>query len=82
MEVQRQLEEDLREIFDRLEGVRMTLQTLKPHYRSQKKRYVENNAKVKDLLHFKDKVKDSLNGFLIMFEVKKEDTLKTLSHSL
>ena len=53
---------------------------MRPYYKDKKKRYVDANAKVTDLLHFKEKVKDSLNGFLIMFEVKKENTLQTLSH--
>lgn len=53
----------------------MTLDALKPDYRDKKKRYVEASSKVKDLIDFKEKVKDSLNGFLIMFEVKKEQTL-------
>ena len=60
--------------------MRGSLDSLRPYYKDKKKRYVDSNAKVTDLLHFKEKVKDSLNGFLIMFEVKKESTLQTLSH--
>ena len=80
IEVQQQLTEDLSDIFDKVQAVRGSLDTLRPYYKDKKKRYVDANAKVTDLLHFKEKVKDSLNGFLIMFEVKKENTLQTLSH--
>jgi hypothetical protein len=60
----------------------MTLDALKPDYRGKKKRYIEASSKVKDLIMRKNTVKDSLNGFLIMFEVKKETTLQNLSHQL
>ena len=60
----------------------MTLDALKPDYRGKKKRYIEASSKVKDLLEFKNGVKDSLSGFLIMYEVKKENSLQELSHKL
>jgi len=38
--------------------------------------------KLDELRVYKEKVKNQMNGFLIMYEVKKEETLKELSKKL
>ena len=35
-----------------------------------------------ELRHYKERVKNQMNGFLIMYEVKKEETYKELSKKL
>jgi len=37
---------------------------------------------MEELRNYKEKVKNQMNGFLIMYEVKKEETLKELSKKL
>ena len=37
---------------------------------------------MEELRHYKERVKNQMNGFLIMYEVKKEETLKELSKKL
>jgi hypothetical protein len=43
---------------------------------------MESKLKLDELRHYKDRVKNQMNGFLIMYEVKREETLKELSKKL
>jgi hypothetical protein len=55
---------------------------IKGDYKFKKARYQESKLKLDELRVYKEKVKNQMNGFLIMYEVKKEETLKELSKKL
>lgn len=55
---------------------------IRGEYKFKKRRYMESKLKLDELRHYKEKVKNQMNGFLIMYEVKKEETLKELSKKL
>ena len=81
-ELQRQLMEDLRDLFDKKEAARTQVEGLKPDYRLKKGEYFESKDKLEEVLQHKQSVKDQMMGFLKMYEVKKEATLQQLSHRL
>ena len=81
-ELQRQLMDDLREIFEKKDAASMQAEQLKPDFRAKKQEYLETKDKLEDLLQHKESVKEQLDGFLKMYEVKKEATLLQLSHAL
>ena len=82
VELQRQLMEDLRDLFEKKESARAQVEQLRPDYKYKKNFYIESKEKLEDLLQYKGKVKDQMYGFLKMYEVKKESTLQQLSHRL
>lgn len=43
---------------------------------------MESKLKLEELRIYKERVKTQMSGFLIMYEVKKEETLKELSKKL
>lgn len=45
-------------------------------------KYSKNRVKVDELREKKKSIKDQLNGFLIMYELKKESIIKALSQNL
>jgi hypothetical protein len=55
---------------------------IRGEYKFKKQRYAEAKLKLDELRHYKERVKTQMNGFLIMYEVKKEETLKELSRKL
>jgi len=55
---------------------------IRSEYKFKKRRYMESKLKLDELRHYKDRVKNQMNGFLIMYEVKREETLKELSKKL
>jgi hypothetical protein len=55
---------------------------IRDEYKSKKRRYTETKIKLDELRHYKERVKTQMNGFLIMYEVKREETLKELSKKL
>lgn len=77
-----QLELDLQDLQDKFESVQHSLDLIRGEYRFKKGRYHEQKLKLDELRHYKEKVKTQMNGFLIMCEVKKEETLKELSKKL
>lgn len=60
----------------------MTIDQIRDDYRYKKNRYHDAKMKLDELRHYKERVKNQMNGFLIMYEVKKEETLKELSKKL
>jgi hypothetical protein len=58
------------------------MELIRGEYRFKKARYQEAKLKLDELRVYKDKVKNQMNGFLVMYEVKKEETLKELSKKL
>ncbi len=60
----------------------MSLDLIRGEYKFKKRRYVESKLKLDELRHYKERVKNQMNGFLIMYEVKREETLKELSKKL
>lgn len=59
-----------------------SLDLIKGDYKFKKARYQDAKLKLDELRVYKEKVKNQMNGFLIMYEVKKEETLKELSNKL
>jgi hypothetical protein len=55
---------------------------IRGEYKFKKRRYMESKLKLDELRHYKERVKNQMNGFLIMYEVKREETLKELSKKL
>jgi hypothetical protein len=55
---------------------------IRSEYKFKKRRYMESKLKLEELRHYKERVKNQMNGFLIMYEVKREETLKELSKKL
>lgn len=55
---------------------------IKDEYHYKKNRYHDSKMKLDESRHYKERVKNQMNGFLIMYEVKKEETLKELSKKL
>lgn len=59
-----------------------SLDLIKGDYKFKKARYQDAKLKLDELRVYKEKVKNQMNGFLIMYEVKREETLKELSKKL
>ena len=55
---------------------------IKSEFSYKKARFTEAKMKLEELRHYKERVKNQMNGFLIMIEVKKEETYKELSKKL
>ena len=77
-----QLELDISDLNNKLNAVLQSLDLIKGDYKFKKARYQESKLKLDELRVYKEKVKNQMNGFLIMYEVKKEETLKELSIKL
>lgn len=77
-----QLELDISDLNNKLNAVLQSLDLIKGDYKFKKARYQESKLKLDELRVYKEKVKNQMNGFLIMYEVKKEETLKELSKKL
>lgn len=77
-----QLELDISDLNNKLNSVLQSLDLIKGDYKFKKARYQESKLKLDELRVYKEKVKNQMNGFLIMYEVKKEETLKELSKKL
>ena len=67
---------------EKFSSTRLALDSIKSEYRFKKSRYLESKMRLDELRVYKDKVKTQMSGFLIMYEVKKEETLKELSKKL
>jgi hypothetical protein len=65
-----------------LSAVEASLELIRGEYKFKKRRYMEAKLKLDELRHYKERVKNQMNGFLIMYEVKREETLKELSKKL
>lgn len=74
--------EDLLDIEKKKDEAEKLLKSVHSDYVHKKKVYQDARDKFDDLLQYKKKVKDQMLGFLQMYEVKKEQTLMDLSHSL
>jgi len=59
-----------------------SIELIRGEYKFKKRRYMESKLKLDELRHYKERVKNQMNGFLIMYEVKREETLKELSKKL
>jgi hypothetical protein len=59
-----------------------SIDLIRGEYKFKKRRYMESKLKLDELRHYKERVKTQMNGFLIMYEVKREETLKELSKKL
>jgi len=59
-----------------------SIDLIRSEYKFKKRRYMESKLKLDELRHYKERVKNQMNGFLIMYEVKREETLKELSKKL
>ncbi len=59
-----------------------SIDLIRGEYKFKKRRYMESKLKLDELRHYKERVKNQMNGFLIMYEVKREETLKELSKKL
>ncbi len=66
----------------KLNAVLHSLDLIKGDYKFKKARYQDAKLKLDELRVYKEKVKNQMNGFLIMYEVKREETLKELSKKL
>lgn len=73
---------DLGEIQGKLSVVDASIDLIRGEYKFKKRRYMESKLKLDELRHYKERVKNQMNGFLIMYEVKREETLKELSKKL
>ena len=65
-----------------MSAVEASLELIRGEYKFKKRRYMEAKLKLDELRHYKERVKNQMNGFLIMYEVKREETLKELSKKL
>lgn len=77
-----QLELDLKGLEEKFTSTRNQVDLIRGEYRYKKSRYHEAKLKLEELRHYKERVKTQMNGFLIMYEVKKEEVLKELSRKL
>ena len=59
-----------------------SIDLIRGEYKFKKRRYMESKLQLDELRHYKERVKNQMNGFLIMYEVKREETLKELSKKL
>ena len=59
-----------------------SIDLIRGEYKFKKRRYMESKLKLDELRHYKERVKTQMNVFLIMYEVKREETLKELSKKL
>ena len=66
----------------KINAVLHSMDLIKGEYKFKKARYQDSKLKLDELRVYKEKVKNQMNGFLIMYEVKKEETLKELSKKL
>jgi hypothetical protein len=73
---------DLGDIQGKLSVVDASIDLIRGEYKFKKRRYMESKLKLDELRHYKERVKTQMNGFLIMYEVKREETLKELSKKL
>ena len=73
---------DLGDIQGKLSVVDASIDLIRGEYKFNKRRYMESKLKLDELRHYKERVKTQMNGFLIMYEVKREETLKELSKKL
>lgn len=73
---------DLGDIQGKLSVVDASIDLIRGEYKFKKRRYMESKLKLDELRHYKERVKNQMNGFLIMYEVKREETLKELSKKL
>jgi hypothetical protein len=78
----KQLERDLKDLYDKIAQVQTSIDQIKDEYTYKKNRFHDSKIKLEESRHYKDRVKNQMNGFLIMYEVKKEETLKELSKKL
>ena len=76
------LESDVQDLHNKITAVQMSIDLIKDDYKYKKNRLQETKIKMDELKNYKEKVKLQMNGFLIMYEVKKEETLKVLSQKL
>ena len=73
---------DITDLNTKLNTVLHSLDLIKGDYKFKKTRYQDAKLKLDELRIYKEKVKNQMNGFLIMYEAKKEETLKELSKKL
>ncbi len=73
---------DITDLNTKLNAVLHSLDLIKGDYKFKKTRYQDAKLKLDELRIYKEKVKNQMNGFLIMYEAKKEETLKELSKKL
>eukprot|EP00347_Sterkiella_histriomuscorum_P000255 403376585 len=78
----KQLERDLQDLHDKMVEVQAQIDLIKDEYSYKKTRYHDSKMKMDESRNYKEKVKTQMNGFLIMYEVKREETLKELSKKL
>jgi len=78
----KQLELDLKEIYSKLSDVKKHIDMIKDDYTQKRQRYQDAKMKLEEVKQHKANIKEQMNGFLIMYEVKKEETLKELSKKL
>jgi hypothetical protein len=72
----------LKGLEEKFTSTRNQVDLIRGEYRYKKSRYHEAKLKLEELRHYKERVKTQMNGFLIMYEVKKEEVLKELSRKL
>ncbi len=73
---------DITDLNTKLNAVLHSLDLINGDYKFKKTRYQDAKLKLDELRIYKEKVKNQMNGFLIMYEAKKEETLKELSKKL
>lgn len=78
----KQLERDIQDLHEKMADVKKQIDLIKDDYSFKKNRYLDSKLKLEESRHYKERVKAQMNGFLIMYEVKKEETLKELSKKL
>lgn len=78
----RQLEQDLQDLAHKIADVQAQIDLIKDEYKYKKDRYHDSKMKMEESRHYKERVKNQMKGFLIMYEVKREETLKELSKKL
>lgn len=82
MEELKQLEQDLSDLYEKIAAVHTGIDGIRGDYNYKKSKFQDAKMKLDESRHYKEKVKNQMNGFLIMYEVKKEETLRELSKKL
>lgn len=74
-----QQESEILEINKRLLSVQSDMSAFKQSYLNFRKRYQKAKLKLEEQLQVKERIASKLNGFLLVYELKRNQTYKDLS---
>lgn len=66
----------------RLKNLQVSMDLIKANYRRVRKIYYHQKIKLEEQIHYKERIASQMNGFLLMYELKRHQTFKELSEQL